>query len=114
LWNSGAQLKVKEREMFRLNLLNVYLQVADRYAKKIRRHPMQMLINCCGEGDNRGALLLPKKASIQRNKNVALIQPQVKERSCCLLSRYWETCAESIPNQKIIVRGLLSVSSPAA
>ena len=43
-----------------------------------------------------------------------IIQPQVKERSCCLLSRYWETCAESIPNQKIIVRGLLSVSSPAA
>ena len=68
--------------------------------KKIRRHPMQMLINCCSEGDNRGALLLPKKASRQRNKNVALIQPQVKERSCCLLSRYWETCAESIPNQK--------------
>ena len=34
LWNSGVQLKVKEREMFRLNLLNVYLQVADRYAKK--------------------------------------------------------------------------------
>ena len=61
LWNSGVQLKVKEREMFRLNLLNVYLQVADRYAKKIRRHPMQMLINCCSEGDNRGALLLPKK-----------------------------------------------------
>lgn len=114
LWNSGVQLKVKERERFRLNLLNVYLQVADRYAKKIRRHPMQMLINCCSEGDNRGALLLPKKASRQRNKNVALIQPQVKERSCCLLSRYWETCAESIPNQKIIVRGLLSVSSPAA
>ena len=55
MWNSGVQLKVKEREMFRLNLLNVYLQVADRYAKKIRRHPMQMLINCCSEGDNRGA-----------------------------------------------------------
>ena len=74
--------QVKEREMFRLNLLNVYLQVADRYAKKIRRHPMQMLINCCSEGDNRGALLLPKKASRQRNKNVRTYnKPQVKERS---------------------------------
>lgn len=62
-------------------------------------------------GDSKGAANEPSKATPIRKKAEERMQPIAKKRSCALDRLLLVTCSENMLPQKMIVRGLIIVST---